>query len=318
MTTCLQRLFIFTFIWHIHSAAGVKFTGGTNFEVDQRSLRGTVKRCMSMGSVLCTQNNVSVLEQVDDVGKRKRSLRFGNECATESSVVCKNSKDCGNSCAACPCDVDVSAGLSESYMRTMFEQMSASCSDESARVLMLGLGGGELSLHLLHHCPGMNIDAVELNGDVISLARSYFGVGESERKFEGRLTIEQADALSAAKERAQAAGEGYDFVLVDCFSGGGEVPESCRSRELAKTVKQILKPGGEMLQNIWHYSKMRQQVSAEFEETKAIYTEVFDGALGDLVVPLPPQIQWVDILRAKKKDEDLGETLDRLNKEEKE
>merc|ERR1719428_496665 len=111
------------------------------------------------------------------------------------------------------------------------------------------------------------------------MARAYFGLGESETKFEGRICVEQADASSAVRERVANSGERYDAVLVDCFSGGGEVPESCRSRELAKTVKQILKPGGEMLQNIWHYSRMRQQVSAEFEATKAIYTEVFHGAL---------------------------------------
>ena len=56
-------------------------------------------------------------------------------------------------------------------MQTMFEQLGARCSKESTRVLMLGLGGGELSQYLLHNCPGMRVDAVELNADVISLAR---------------------------------------------------------------------------------------------------------------------------------------------------
>lgn len=280
-------------------------------------LRGSISRgrhCKNMGSPVCKRNNVSVLERVRYDGKRERSLQFGDECATESEVICKSNGACGSHCVdSCPCDVDTSVGLN-AYMQTMFEQLGPRCSGEDARVLMIGLGGGELTQYLLHHCPGMHVDAVELNGDVISLARAYFGLGESERKFKGRLTIEQADALTAVGERA-LAGEGYDAVLVDCFSGGGEVPESCRSRTFAEKVKAILNPAGVLLQNIWHYSKMRQQVSGEFAETKTIYRKVFDGALDDVPVPMPPKIRWVDILKATQKSEDLGETLERLNKE---
>jgi spermidine synthase len=164
---------------------------------------------------------------------------------------------------------------------------------------MIGLGGGELPQYLLHHCPNMQIDAVELNGDVISLARTYFGLGESETSFPGRLSIQQADALTAVRERASGK-KSYDAVLVDCFSGGGEVPETCRSRSLAEKVKAILKPRGVLLQNIWHYSRMRQVVAQEFKDTKAIYSDVFEGLVDDLLVPMPPEIRWVDILKATK------------------
>jgi spermidine synthase len=186
-------------------------------------------------------------------------------------------------------------------MQTMFEQLGSRCSQNSSRVLVLGLGGGELSQYLLHHCPGMHVDAVELSSDVISLARNYFGLGESEQKFAERLNIEHADALTAVEERALTAQYSYDTILVDCFSGKGEVPETCRSRDLAQKVKELLKPTGVFLQNIWHYSKQNEAVHAEFENTKAIYHEVFDGALEDVSVPMPPQIRWVDIMKATRK-----------------
>lgn len=314
----LSSLIVVAFAPFITSAAGWnlgrksnqkgQFLGGT--------ASGGKRKCKFMGSVVCKRNDVSVLERTTEDGMSERSIQFGDECATESTILCKNKKPCTASCTdACSCDIDTSAGLSEPYMQTMFEQLGTRCSEADSHVLMLGLGGGELSQYLLHHCPGMRVDAVELNGDVISMARAYFGLRESERKFEGRLAIEQADALSAVGERALAGGEGYDAVLIDCFSGGGEVPESCRSRDLAKKVQHVLKPAGVLLQNIWHYSKMREQVQSEFAETKRIYGEVFDGALEDVAVPMPPNIRWVDILKATKKDEDLGETLDRLNKE---
>eukprot|EP00427_Karlodinium_veneficum_P018664 CAMPEP_0169139054 /NCGR_PEP_ID=MMETSP1015-20121227/42709_1 /TAXON_ID=342587 /ORGANISM="Karlodinium micrum, Strain CCMP2283" /LENGTH=275 /DNA_ID=CAMNT_0009204623 /DNA_START=141 /DNA_END=968 /DNA_ORIENTATION=- len=262
-------------------------------------------RCESLGNAVCTKGGVTVLEQINAEGKLQRNLRFGSECAIESAVVCKQSiitAGCSGNCdVACPCDVDDSAPLSTSYMKTMFDHLGSRCSEKPSRVLVLGLGGGELSQYLLHHCSGMHVDAVELNSDVIALARNYFGLGESEQKFTDRLNIEQADALTAVGERALTSGESYDAILVDCFAGKGEVPESCRSRDFAQKAKELLKPTGVFLQNIWHYSAQNQAVHQEFEKTKSIYHEVFDGALEDVSVPMPPRIRWVDILKATKK-----------------
>jgi len=260
------------------------------------------KTCLSADQhEVCRQNGVSMAERKNEDGTWSRSLRFGDECATETTVVCKNPEPC-RKCGKCPCDIDAGAGLSVNYMQVMYEQLGPWCLKADSKVLMLGLGGGELVQYLLNQCPGMHIDAVELNGDVISMARTYFGVKESESTFKGRLDIEQADALVAVGERADVASESYDAVLVDCFSGGGEVPESCRSQELAQKVKDILKTGGALLQNIWHYSPKSERVHQDFLDTKSIYSNVFDGALDDLPVPMPASVRWVDILKATKKD----------------
>jgi len=256
-------------------------------------------RC-SFGIPLCTLNNVSVLETRTADGRSQRRMQFGDECATESTVFCKSGPACGLACNPCPCDFDSSAGLSVNYMKTMFQNLGAWCTRDNTHVLMIGLGGGELSQYLLHHCPGMSIDAVELSGSVISMAKAYFGLTESAAKFKGRLAIEQADALTAVAERALSSSEAYAVVLVDCFSGRGEVPESCRSRAFAEKVQAILKPGGVLLQNIWHYSRMSSAVPAEFEEAKRIYKDVFGGELEDLEVPMPPRLRWVDVLKATK------------------
>lgn len=297
------RLVILVILPLIGSSASLKSSGkdGSSF----LGGRSSKIRCESLGNAVCTKGHASVLEEINADGKLQRNLRFGSECAVESAVVCKQSiitAGCSGSCdAACPCDVDDSAPLSTSYMKTMFDHLGSRCSQKNSRVLILGLGGGELSQYLLHHCAGMYVDAVELSSDVIALARNYFGLGESEQKFGDRLAIENADALTAVGERSLRAEESYDAVLIDCFSGKGEVPETCRSRELAQQIKQILKPTGVLLQNIWHYSAQNEAVHPEFEKTKVIYREVFDGALEDVSVPMPPRIQWVDILKATKK-----------------
>jgi spermidine synthase len=131
--------------------------------------------------------------------------------------------------------------------------------------------------------------------ECVSLLKEY------EQKFAGRLLIEKTDAFTAVTQRAQKAGDAYDAVLVDCFAPGGEVPESCRSQEFAEKVKHILKPGGMMLQNIWNYSPMRKQVRQQFEQTKTTYGKVYDGAFEDVHVPMPPDLQWVEVLKSTKK-----------------
>lgn len=237
----------------------------------------------------------------------RRMLRFGEECATETKVVCKGPLQTGEAlceglCGDCPCEFDASGQLSAPYMRTMFEQLAQWCGSSPAsadvRALMIGLGGGELPQYLLRRCPAMSVDIVELDADVIAVARRYFGLGDSEARFGRRLAVQQADSLAAVEQRAANASSAYDAVLIDCFAGGGEVPESCRSRPLLELLRGLLKPGGVLLQNIWHYSPERPQVAEQFGETLATYQSIFPGAVEDLAVPMPPHIAWVDVLRA--------------------
>mmetsp|Transcript_100561 Transcript_100561/g.314264 ORF Transcript_100561/g.314264 Transcript_100561/m.314264 type:complete len:216 (-) Transcript_100561:101-748(-) len=206
---------------------------------------------------------------------------------------------CGGGCTPCPCEFDDSIHtLSAPYMRTMFESMAPWCSSAGAtQVLSIGLGGGELPQFLLRRCPNMRIETVELNEEVIHVATNFFGLGESQSAFGDRVSVEHADALAAVEERALSR---YDAVLVDCFAGGGRVPETCRSRRFAEKVRGILKPSGVLLQNIWRKSPRHPEVAADFSATITTYGEVFHGAVEDLAVPMPPNLRFVDILKATK------------------
>lgn len=272
-------------------------------EVDSRLLSKVVQthdRCPGLGKELCRVGNTSVLL----AGENQRRLRFGDECATESKVNCKGVADssCDGQCGSCPCEFDDSGQLSAPYMQLMFAQMEPWCKKLSGEVnvLLIGLGGGELPQFLLRRCPTLSIDTVEYSGDVIAIARQFFGLQNSEERFGQRLRVQQADALAAVQQRAAVASATYDIVLIDCFAGGGEVPITCRSRELAEKVRYILKPAGVLLQNMWHYSRDKPEVAQQFIETTSLYRNVFQGSLQDLLVPMPPHIRWVDILQATK------------------
>lgn len=258
-------------------------------------------------STVCTKGDASVVQQGDiSQGKWYRRLQFSeDECAVETMVLCKRKEACDSDCPdECPCEVDTTAPPIE-YQQIMLQQLDHVCSKQHSHVLLIGLGGGRLPQYLLRQCQGMHLEAVELNADVIALGRSYLGLNELEKKFSDRFLIEQNDALSSVQEREAAAGEQYDAILVDCFLGGAEVPESCRSRDFAQKVDAILKPSGMMLQNIWHTSPMNEHVQQQFEDTTKIYGDVFHGSLQNMLVitpSLPSDSQWQNVLKVTKMD----------------
>ena len=78
--------------------------------------------------------------------------------------------------------------------------------------LQVGLGAGSTTKFLLRHRPRARVTVVELRGDVISTARSFFKVPE-----DPRLRIEQCDA----HEFVTGTRSAFDFIVVDGFDAEG-------------------------------------------------------------------------------------------------
>ena len=79
----------------------------------------------------------------------------------------------------------------------------------STKVLILGLGGGCLASHILKHYPKVEITAIEISKSVISIAREFFELPNSDR-----LKVIQQDGLEFLKETS----ESYDAVILDVNS----------------------------------------------------------------------------------------------------
>lgn len=114
------------------------------------------------------------------------------------------------------------------------------------RVLVIGLGGAHLPRQAARFCPEARIDAVEVDAEVIRLARRYFlfETGEACRAFEtdGRVFIKKA-----------AGGEPYDIVWLDAFKSGS-VPFHLKTREFYEEIRDILTPGGVAASNLYGQS----------------------------------------------------------------
>lgn len=251
-------------------------------------------RIRADGEPVCTVGGGTALK----CGKL-RKLLFGQENGVETLVYCKNTPYCEVTCGYCPCEFDESRPLTMEYMQSMFKHMEPVCATASpTRVLLIGLGGGELPQYVVHHCPNVHVEAVELSSAVIELATRYFGLGETANATQ-RIQVEQSDALEAVSGRARRS-DRYDAVLVDCFAGSGVVPESCRKEAFAANVSAILKPNGRLVQNFWHFSAGHSEVKPQFEAAVKTYRQTFSHVLVD-PVPMPPFVpRWVDIVTATK------------------
>jgi spermidine synthase len=114
------------------------------------------------------------------------------------------------------------------------------------KILMLGLGGGSISTYLGRFMPEAAITTVEIDPGVITAAKTYFGLRESERMRyragDGRVFLNRSNEL-------------YDLILLDAYRGG-YVPFHLLTREFYALVKQRLAPGGAAAFNVHDGSKL--------------------------------------------------------------
>jgi spermidine synthase len=118
--------------------------------------------------------------------------------------------------------------------------------EETKRVLMIGLGGGSISTYLGRHVKGLPIDTVEIDPGVVTAAKNYFGIRETERvrylEGDGRVFLNRRKDL-------------YDLILVDAFHGG-YVPFHLLTKEFYTLVKQRLTPTGAAAFNVHDGTKL--------------------------------------------------------------
>jgi len=154
---------------------------------------------------------------------------------------------------------------------------------EPRRVLVVGLGGGTLPMFLRHYYPEATIDAVDIDPDVVRVAREYFGFKEDGRMRgivgDGRAFIEKAR-------------EPYDMIFLDAF-GSDSVPPTLTTQEFLRAVRRAVRPDGVVVGNIWGRESNRL-----YDSMVRTYQEVFDdlyilnvrGAGNMIVLALPRRL----------------------------
>jgi len=108
------------------------------------------------------------------------------------------------------------------------------------RIVEIGLGGGRTVSYLSATLPDTGILAVELDKDVVELARKHF-------KF--RETARLRTVVSDGRSFLMRDNETWDVILIDAYRGPF-VPFHLLTKEFYTLVKSRLAPGGVVVQNI--------------------------------------------------------------------
>ena len=114
--------------------------------------------------------------------------------------------------------------------------------DAPQRVLMVGLGGGSLAKFIYHRLPEAASEVLEINPQVVAVARRMFEVPAGDERFTVRV-CDAADFI--ARE-----GPAYDTILVDGYDGESQV-ETLSSRAFYAACRRRLDAGGVLVVNLW-------------------------------------------------------------------
>jgi len=109
------------------------------------------------------------------------------------------------------------------------------------RVLIIGLGGGTLPRFFHAHFPQMTMDVVELDPDVVNVAKEYCGFEE-----DARMHVFVEDG----RDFIEGAAGGYDVIILDCFDAEA-IPPHLATLEFLSAVRRALTPEGIVVANIW-------------------------------------------------------------------
>lgn len=107
-------------------------------------------------------------------------------------------------------------------------------------ILSIGMGGGATSTYLLDTLPQAHITEIELDPDVVILARKYFEFADSPRR---TLIVEDG------RKFLMGTPQRYDLVLLDAYRGAF-IPFHMLTEEFYAEVKQHLTSGGVVVENI--------------------------------------------------------------------
>ncbi|MBI4189196.1 MAG: fused MFS/spermidine synthase [Betaproteobacteria bacterium] len=171
-----------------------------------------------------------------------RTLRFGRSGARQSVVK--------------PGDPD---HLELPYARVAFVGL-ALC-EEPRRILVVGLGGGTLPMFLHKHYPHAAIDAVDIDPDVVHVAKQFFGFREDDRM---RAHVDDGRQFIEKLRRP------YDVIFLDAY-GSDSLPPHLTTQEFLRAVRRAVKPGGAVVSNIWGRGS-----NPLYDSMVRTYQEVFD------------------------------------------
>ncbi len=132
------------------------------------------------------------------------------------------------------------------------------------RALVIGAGGYSFPKDFIRRNPEKRLDVVEIDGQLVDIARSYFHLNEY-----------PAIATYATDARlfVHSTPHRYDAVFIDAFDPQYSIPFHLTTIEWARALRNILNPGGVIVVNM--ISAPQGVHSAFFRAQRATYAHIF-------------------------------------------
>jgi len=137
-------------------------------------------------------------------------------------------------------------------------------SEEPRRFLVVGLGGGTLPMFLRKHYPNAAIDAVDIDPEVVAVAKRFLGFREDEL-----INAHVGDGRQFIEKSRQP----YDVIFLDAF-GSNSIPAHLTTQEFLQAARRAVTPGGVVVGNLWG-----RITNPLYDSMVRTYQEVFDELL---------------------------------------
>lgn len=170
-----------------------------------------------------SHDDEGILEVIESKGVR--SLHFGSH-SRQSSMLLND-----------PCKLELS------YVRAMTSWLLFKPTFDDA--LIVGLGGGSLTKHLLQRFPSCRLKVIEFRKSVVKIARSHFGL-----PLDSRLKIVVDDGSVYICQRTEAYRDYYSLLFIDAFDHEGIASSIC-NEAFFDACRVILKKDGILVLNLW-------------------------------------------------------------------
>ena len=128
------------------------------------------------------------------------------------------------------------------------------------KILIIGLGGGVLSRALSTVFPNCFIDIIEIDSEVIFIAKEYFHFQETDR-----ITVICEDGFKFVKDKEKANTK-YDLIFMDAFDNK-YIPSQFLNIKFVQSVKKILVNGGVYIVNTFVNHKSRNEYDIMHKKT---------------------------------------------------
>ena len=163
------------------------------------------------------------------------------------------------------------------------------------RILVVGLGGGTLPTAFAELLPEVEIDTLEIDPVVITVAEEYFNYQTSERQ-----RVHPQDARIWVK-RAVLNEEKFDLIILDAFNGD-YIPEHLMTREFFQELDSLLTADGVLVANTFSISRLYDYESATFADVFGPFINFQLPESANRVVMAPKAEVSDDLLKARAKE----------------